>query len=107
MSTENPNRDRLYVPAHFDTYVDVNYEPLTDGERNNARCTGCLAGRAIARDHVNDYCEPCLRAMHATDLQEERMVHCIVGGAVRGALDAGARLDLVRAADALIAREDS
>ena len=27
MSTPNPNRGE-YVPAHFDTYVDVNCEPL-------------------------------------------------------------------------------
>jgi hypothetical protein len=99
MSTAN--RTRVNVPAHFDTYVDVNCEPLTDGERSNspngARCTGCFRGPAIARLGANLYCEPCLRAMHACDLEEERMVRSIVGGAVRGALHAGASLDLVHA----------
>jgi len=92
MTARNPNRDE-YVPASFDVYVDVNCEPVSSGER----CTGCLAGRAIARDHVNSYCEPCLRAMHASDFTQEQMVRSLLGGAVHGALDAGASRDLIHA----------
>ena len=99
------------VPIRFADYLaHVDARPNTSG----TSCPACGQGEAShtipaakARDSI---CEGCLRHFHGFDLAEDIAVRAILGQAVRGALEAGASADLIRAAvnaalDADIRRE--
>lgn len=61
-----------------------------------ARCTGCLEHLAVASDGVNDYCMVCWAGMQGYDQAECKMAAGILRGAIKGAIEAGVDMDLIR-----------
>lgn len=86
------------VPIRFEDYLRrENAEPFADG----STCPGCREYPTAYKVYgPNDTfaCVPCLRHFHGDDIAEERMVHALLGGAVRAALEANADVELIRAA---------
>ncbi len=75
------------------------------------KCPACGGREATytmpAAGKVRDpVCEGCLRHFHGHDLAEDTLVHGVIGQAVRGALEAGASADLIRAAVTAALDED-
>jgi hypothetical protein len=87
------------VPIDFEDYLAAEHAiPVT-----RQPCEGCyrtdLSCWQIGRPGTSRiYCEVCAHRYHACDIEEQRMVHALIGGVVRAALDHDVSASLIRAA---------